>query len=196
MNHLGRKFYHLAGGLGLLSMYYFLGRDRALLFYAALFVVVLALDLMRLKMPAVNRFIFTKFRSFIRTNEEHKLTGTAPYVLGIGATLYLYRADLATLAICFLAFGDVAATTIGERYGKTKIGDKSLEGSIAFVVAAVSAGFLLSLAGISVMYGLILAGATIAAGVELLPLPVNDNLVIPLVSGGAMSLIARMTGCA
>ena len=195
MNHIGRKFYHLAGGLGLLFFYYILGRDRALLFFAVLFVVVLALDLMRLKMPAVNRFVLTKFPSFIRTSEEHKLTGTASYVLGIGSTLYLYRTDLATLAICFLAFGDVAATTIGERYGKTKIGDKSLEGSIAFVVAGVSTGFLLSLAGISVMYGLILAGAIIAAGVELLPLPVNDNLLIPLVSGGAMSLIAKMTRC-
>ena len=196
MKHIGRKFYHLVGGLGLLSLYYILGRDRALLVYAALFVVVLSLDLMRLKVPAVNRFIFTKFRSFIRTNEEHKLTGTAPYILGIGSTLYLYRTDLATLAICFLAFGDVAATAIGERYGKTKIGNKSLEGSIAFVIAAVAAGFLLSLAGISVVYWLILAGAVIAAGVELLPLPVNDNLVIPLVSGGAMALIARITGCA
>jgi dolichol kinase len=195
MNHLGRKLYHLVGGLVLLSFYYLLGRDRALLFYAALFIVVLALDLMRLRMPAVNRFIFTRFRSFIRTSEEHKLTGTAPYVLGVGLTLYLYRTDLAALAICFLAFGDVAASTIGERYGRTKIGNKSLEGSIAFVVAAVSAGFLLSLAGISVIYGLILAGAIIAASVELLPLPVNDNLVIPLVSGGSMALIARMAGC-
>jgi len=195
MNHLGRKFYHLAGGLVLLSFYFLLGRERALLLYAVLFVVVLALDLMRLKMPAVNRYVFTKFRGFIRTNGEHKLTGTAPYVLGVGATLYLYRTDIATLAVCFLAFGDVAATTIGERYGKTKIGNKSLEGSIAFVVAAVSAGFLLSLAGIPVTYGLVIAGAFIAAGVELLPLPVNDNLLIPLVTGGAMSLIARMPGC-
>ena len=194
MNQPGRKFYHLAGGLGLLSFYYLLGRDRALLFYAVLFVAVLTLDLVRLKMPGVNSFIFTNFRGFIRTNEEHKLTGTAPYVLGVGATLYLYRTDLATLAICFLVFGDVAATAIGERYGKTKIGNKSLEGSIAFVVAAVSAGVLFSLAGLPIMYGLMLAGAFIAAGVELLPLPVNDNLLIPVVSGGAMSLIVRMTG--
>lgn len=195
MNHLGRKFYHIAGGLGLLSMYYLLGRDRAILFYAALLIIVLGLDLMRLKIPTVNRFIFTKFRGFIRTNEEHRLTGTAPYVLGVGATLYLYRTDLATLAICFLVFGDVSATAIGERYGKTKIGNKSMEGSIAFFVAAVSAGIMLSLAGLSFMYGLILAGALIAACVELLPLPVNDNLLIPVVSGGAMSLIARTTWC-
>ncbi len=196
MKHLGRKLYHLIGGIGLLSLYYLLGRKRALIFYAALFILVLGLDLMRLRIPSINRFLFTKFHSFIRTSEEHKLTGTSPYVLGIASSLYFYRIDIATAAICFLAFGDVAATTIGERYGRTKIGDKSLEGTIAFVVAALLVGSLLPLAGISITRAIILIGAVVAAGVELLPLPVNDNLSIPLVSGGVMTLVAWMTGCA
>lgn len=196
MKHIGRKFYHLIGGVGLLSLYYILGRDRVFIFYALFFLIVLVLEILRLKIPAVNRLIFTKFGSFIRKNEEHKLTGTAPYILGIGLSLYLYRPDIATAAICFLVFGDVAATTIGERYGKTKIGNKSLEGTLAFVVAALSVGFLLPLVGIPVMHGIILVGAIVAAGVELLPLPVNDNLVIPLVSGGVMALVVRVTGCA
>jgi len=193
MKHIGRKVYHLAGGLGLLSLYFVLNRDLALLFYAGLFLLVLTVDLIRLNVPSLNRFVLTKFSSFIRANEEHRLTGTAPYVLGIGLSLFLYRTDIAAAAICFLAFGDVAATTIGERYGRTKIGDKSLEGSLAFVAAAVSAGLLLPLAGITVVPGVILIGAIAAAGVELLPLPVNDNLVIPLVSGGLMTLFARMS---
>ena len=194
MKHIGRKIYHLAGGIGLLSLYYVLGRDRALIFYAGFFLIVLMLDLIRLNVPPLNRFILTKFGSFIRANEEHKLTGTAPYVLGIGLSLYLYRTDIATAAVCFLAFGDVAATAVGERYGRTKIGSKSLEGTLAFVVAAVSVGLLLPVVGISVVLGVILTGAIVAAGVELLPLPVNDNLVIPLVSGGVMSLIVWMAG--
>jgi glycerol-3-phosphate acyltransferase PlsY len=166
------------------------------LFYAGLFLFVLTLDLLRLNVPSMNRFVLTKFSSFIRVNEEHRLTGTAPYVLGIGLSLFLYRVDIAAAAICFLAFGDVAATTIGERYGRTKIGNKSLEGSLAFVAAAVAAGLLLPLAGIAVVPGVILVGAIVAAGVELLPLPVNDNLVIPLVSGGVMTLVARLAGWA
>ncbi len=196
MKHIGRKVYHLAGGIGLLLLYYILGRDRALLFYGALFLAVLALDLMRLRMPSVNRFIFTKFRSFIRPSEEHRLTGTPPYVLGIWLSLYFYRSDIATAAVCFLAVGDVAATAVGERYGRTKIGNKSLEGTLAFVFAAVSAGLLLPLAGISIERGIVLTGAIVAAGVELIPLPINDNLVIPLVSGGVMTLVARSIGCA
>jgi dolichol kinase len=195
MKHLGRKLFHLLGGLGLLSLYYVLGRERALVFYAALFLFVLAVEAARLAIPAVNQFIFARFGSFIRQKEANKLTGTAPYVLGIGLTLYLYPSDIATAAICFLAFGDVAATAVGERFGKTKIGEKSLEGTLAFVAAAAVAGFLLPLVGVSLVHGIILAGAITAAGVELLPVRVNDNLVIPLASGGVMELIVRVTGC-
>jgi dolichol kinase len=35
-------------------------------------------------------------------------------------------------------------------------------------------------------------GSLVAAGVELLPLPVNDNVVIPLVAGGVMELALRL----
>ena len=194
MKHIGRKVYHLIGGVGLLSVYYVLGRERALMLYAALFVFVLILDGARLMIPAMNRFMFTRFRSFIRPNEEHKLTGTAPYVLGIGFSLYAYAQPVATAAICFLAFGDVAATAIGERFGKTKIRDKSLEGTSAFIVAAALSGILLSLMGVHLPAWVMVIGVLVAAGVELLTLPVNDNLVIPLVSGGIMELAVRIAG--
>jgi dolichol kinase len=196
MKHLGRKLYHLLGGLGLLSLYYILGRERALLFYGILFCLVLVLDIARLKILPVNRFIYTHFSSFIRKNEENKLTGTAPYVLGIASSFYLFPTGIATAAVCFLACGDVAATSIGERYGRTMIGKKSLEGTMAFAAAATVAGLLLPLAGVPVVREIILAGALVAAGVELIPLPVNDNLVIPLVSGSAMTLFSRLIGAA
>ena len=197
MKHIGRKLFHLLGGLGLLSLYYLLGRRTALICYGILMAVVLIVEITRLRIPAFNRFFQERFSGFIRKTEANKLTGTGPYVLGVGLTLLLYRPDIATAAICFLAFGDVSATAVGERYGRTKIsGEKSLEGTMAFVAAAVLSGVLLNFAGIHLMHGLILAGSIVAAGVELLPLPVNDNLVIPVASGGAMELIARLTGCA
>jgi dolichol kinase len=192
MKHIGRKLYHLIGGIGLLSLYYFLGRHSALICYSILFLIVITVDLARLRIPAFNQFIFTRFGSFIRESERYKLTGTAPYVLGIGLSLYAFSLEVATAAICFLAFGDVAATTVGERYGRTKIGEKSLEGTIAFIAAALLSGLLLSAIGVQLMTGVMILGALVAAGVELLPLPVNDNMVIPLVAGGTMELVLRL----
>jgi dolichol kinase len=191
MKHLGRKLFHLFGGLGLLSLYFLLGRKSAFFCYGALIIIVLAFETARLTLPGWNRFLYTYFGSFIRKNEERKLTGTAPYVLGVGLSLYAYSAPVASAAICFLAFGDVAATTIGERFGKTKIGDKSLEGTAAFVAAALAAGVLLSFLGLGLAPWIMLLGAFVAAGVELLTLRVNDNLVIPVIAGAVMELALR-----
>jgi dolichol kinase len=194
MRHWGRKLFHLFGGLGLLAVYFNLSRELALIFYAILFVIVLILDLVRLRVHALNQFFFTRFGSFIRPNEATKLTGTPPYILGIGLSLFFFRTDVAAAAICFLAFGDVAATTVGERYGNIKIGRKSLEGTLAFIVAAAGAGLLLLVVGIALPTGIIMLGTLVAASVELLPLPVNDNLVIPLVAGGVMESVLLLMG--
>jgi dolichol kinase len=192
MNHIGRKLYHLLGGIGLLLLYSIMGRDRALVLYVVLFIIVLGFDIIRLTIPAVNHFMFTRFKSFLRTNEANKLTGTSPYILGIGLSLYAFSQPVATAAICFLAVGDVAATTIGERYGRTKIGNKSLEGTAAFVIAALAAGVILLLIGSGTVPWVMVLGALAAAGAELLTLPINDNLVIPIVSGGVMELALRL----
>lgn len=186
MSHVGRKLFHLLGGLGLLALYFLLGRERAFIVYGTLVVLVLALEAARLALPAWNRFLYEHFGSFIRKNEERKLTGIAPYVLGIGLSLYAYPAPVASAAICFLAFGDVAATTVGERYGKRKIGNKSLEGTAGFVVASLAAGFILSFLGLGMPLWVVVLGALCAAAIELLPLPVNDNFSIPLLTGAVM----------
>jgi len=193
MKHIGRKFFHFFGGLGLISLSYLLERRDALICYFVIILAVLAIDITRLRIAALNRFMQKRFSRFIRENEANKLTGTGPYVLGVGLSFFLYQAELAMAAVLFLACGDVMATAIGERFGRTKIaGKKSLEGTIAFFIAAILSGMMLNLIFIHVPFGILLFGALVAAGVELLPLPLNDNLMIPLVSGGAMDLMVRM----
>ncbi|MEN6359867.1 MAG: hypothetical protein ABFD59_07415 [Smithella sp.] len=195
MKHIGRKLFHLFGGLGLLSLYYLVGRRDALICYGLIAMAVFVFEITRLRVVGFNQFIQKRFGGFIRTNEGNKLTGMLPYVLGVGLTFLFYRTDIATAAILFLACGDVTATMIGEQLGRTKIvGEKSLEGTLAFVAAAVVAGVLLNLTALQLPFGLLCAGAIVAAGVELLPLFLNDNLVIPVVSGGVMEILVRMTG--
>ena len=194
MKHIGRKFYHTIGGVALLSLYFLLGREKALAVYGVLFLFICAVEVVRLTIPAVNRFFFASFGDFIRESEHNKPTGTLWYLLGIALAFALYTPAVAATAICFLAFGDVAATAVGEQYGKRKIAGKSLEGTMAFLFAALCAGFLLVPLGVGLAPGVIVIGALVSAGVELLPFPVNDNLTIPVVSGGCMELLIRLLG--
>jgi dolichol kinase len=191
MKHWGRKLFHLVGGVGLLSLYFIFGRGTAFDIYGALIVIVLVFEISRLKIPAWNHFIYAHLGSVIRTSEKQKMTGTVPYILGIGLSLYAYSTPVASTAVCFLAFGDVAATTIGERFGKTKIGSKSLEGTAAFVAASLVVGFLLPVVGLKLAPWVTVLGALAAACIELLPLSLNDNLMIPVLSGAVMEFACR-----
>lgn len=188
MKYIGRKIYHILGGMGLLSLYFVFNRNTAFTVYGVLIVVVLMFEIVRIRRPVWNNYIYTHLGGVIRANEEQKMTGTVPYILGVGLSLYAYSTPVATAAICFLAFGDVAATTIGERYGKTKIGGKSLEGTAAFIVASLLVGFLLPVVGLKLASWVIVLGALAAACIELLPISLNDNLIIPIMSGAVMAL--------
>jgi dolichol kinase len=188
MKYLGRKIYHLVGGLGLLSLFFIFSRNTAFSVYGALLAIVLVVEIVRLRFPFWNFYIYAHLGGVIRANEAHKMTGTAPYILGVALSLYAYSTPVAAAAICFLAFGDVAATTVGERFGKIKIGSKSLEGTIAFIVASLIVGFLLPFTGLRLPSGVMVLGAVAAACIELLPMTVNDNLMIPILSGAVMEL--------
>lgn len=194
MDGIGRRFYHLLGGLWLISMYYILGREGALIFYALLSLAVAAIEAIRLSSPKVNEFVFRHFGSFIRKKEAQKPTGTLWYIIGVGLTFYLFSPEVATAAVCFLVFGDVSAAIVGQRWGRTRIGEKSLEGTFGFLFACGAASFILSGMGIAPSWTALAVGTLIAALVELMPIPLNDNFAIPVISGGAMEALSRLAG--
>jgi len=191
IRHAGRKLYHVLGGLGLLGVWFALGRPRAFYAYAALLAAALLFDAARFAAPRFNAWAMANLRGFLRPGEERKLNGTPAYVGGVALALLLFPEPAAVVAILFLAVGDVSATTVGERWGRHKVGAKSLEGTAAFFAAACIAGLAASVPLHGPPPGAIVAGAWCAALVELLlPRFANDNLVIPVVAALAMTLLA------
>jgi hypothetical protein len=51
MKHIGRKLFHLLGGLGLLSLNWLLGPRNALTGYGTIALMVLPFEMTRLKIP-------------------------------------------------------------------------------------------------------------------------------------------------
>lgn len=191
MKHLGRKLYHVLGGLALLAVWFALGRPRAFFTYGAILAAALLFDAARFLAPGFNAWAMANLRGFLRPGEERKLNGSPAYICGVALTLLLFPEPAAVAAILFLVVGDVSATTVGERFGRHQVGAKSLEGTAAFFCAACLAGFAARALLPGPPPGAIVAGAWCAALVELLlPRFANDNLVIPLVAAFAMTILA------
>jgi phytol kinase len=108
------------------------------------------------------------------------------FAVGILATLLLFPVPASSAAIAMFALGDSTASIFGGIIPKTPLPlnkSKTLEGSLAgFFFAFLGGSFFISPA-------LALIGAAVAMGIEFLPLPVNDNILIPLVTGLTMWLI-------
>ncbi len=122
------------------------------------------------------------------THTELYEFATAPifFAIGILLTLVVFPALASSVAITIFAIGDSTATVVGKIRGKTKLPfnkGKTLEG----LIAGLFFGLLAATAYVNPLKAL--AGATIAMFVESLPLPINDNLTVPLIIGAFLTFV-------
>gem|GEM_PF-328363 len=101
------------------------------------------------------------------------------YAFAALSTLYLFASKEAALAgILALALGDTAAAVVG-LHGKIKLkgvnAKKTFEGSIAMFLVTLMLIYLVSFNPLKAV-----SAAAVATAVEAAPLPLDDNLLIPL----------------
>jgi len=114
-------------------------------------------------------------------------TSPIHFALGIIISLLIFPAPIRYVAITTLTLGDGCAHIFGMKFGRTRLPfnkGKNLEGTIF--------GFLFAFLGAMIFVDPTRALIAAAVGmlVEALPLPINDNLTMPLASGLILTLIS------
>ncbi len=184
-----RKLFHLLS-LVYLTLFFLLGRAGILWLLGGWVVVVGCMEFFRLRRPAFNRWLFKYFGAIHRKEEERRVSGVFWTTLGCWLTIFGFGnfPVIVCAALLYQAFGDAAAAIVGRSLGRVrfKIGgrSKSLEGSLACFAACLAAGWAVGLPTSAAV-----AGAATAAVVELLPVPFDDNLWLPLVSAAVLALL-------
>ena len=104
---------------------------------------------------------------------------------GILFTLVVFPHPASYAAIAMFCFGDSAASLFGGLFSKPLPFNKgkTWEGSLAGLFFAFLAGTFF------VNPLLAFVGAAVAMTVEVLPLPVNDNILIPIITGAVLTLL-------
>ena len=150
-------------------------------------------EAVRLAVPAINRRFIARLGPFMKPVEERTPTAATYLLLASLAVLLLFGSTIAALAVLFLGLGDPAAGVIGSRYGRLRMpsiggrgGGKSAEGALAFFAAALAGAAALWAGGLYSVFWPGAAGAAVAALVEILPVPLEDNLTVPLASAAVM----------
>lgn len=188
---LGRKALHV-GALAIPVGILLVPQEVALVILALLAAIAFAGDVLRSRVPAVRRLVHAVFAPLMRPEEKPPLrdhvviNGATWMCLGAAICVLWLPATVAAASLAMLMVGDAAAALVGRRWGRIRYPrtGKSLEGSLAFVVTGWLAALPFAASGEPTIGPLLLlAGVVAGAVLEALPLPVNDNVHVPVLSG-------------
>ena len=188
---LFRKAIHLFTNSLIPIAYLFLNIPRIwmiiLLGFAS--VVFITIDFGRTRNGWLSKIFGKLFNGMLRSHElEGKLTGASYVLIGSFISIAIFPKEIAVLALLFTAIGDTAAALYGRKFGKHKIWNKTLEGSMAGLIACL----IITLFFPQIPNIIKFSGAFAAMFIELLPIKIDDNLRIPLFAGFVMYSLSNL----
>lgn len=183
---LARKLIHLSS-VSIAIIYCAITKELALVLLVPLFFGFLLVDLMKNFIPPLSRWYHDTFDPMLREHELEKepLQFNGATYISFSALLLVLIFPKIIAITCFslVAVSDTMAALAGKKFGRHRIGEKSLEGSLAFLVSALL--IVAVVPRLDLTAGIITA--ITATAVEAFTLRINrykidDNLTIPLVS--------------
>ena len=175
----------------------FISRRDVLLVVGGVLSTLLVLELLRMTVPMLEKALHREMLSgtrLLRETERETVSSFTLFLLGVFVTLLLSREYVAYASLGFLSIGGMTVRIVDTNYGKTRLFKRSRttdQGVLAFLAVSVSVAYFLWIAGaLPLWIGLV--GAAIATLAELLPIQVNDNLSVPVVSGAVMEGVFRI----
>ena len=149
---------------------------------SVLFLILLASDLVRLRVPHLNILFFRFFQILVSPRESQNIASSTWYILGALIAIVLFPISAALSGILVLAWADPTASYLGRRWGKRSFLGGTLVGTTAFLVIAVLI--------LSVRHPLTIAipSACLITLVERLAWPLDDNLVLAPACAGILTL--------
>jgi len=188
-----RKALHLCA-LVLPLGYMVAPRKLALLVLAVCAFIVIFADLLKYYNKSFRKTFVAFFGSMLRRKEIKRFTAATYIMSAMLICALAFDKWVAVLVLVFIINGDLAAAIFGKRFGKHRtIGKKTLEGSIAFFLISYASGIALKLlAGhyfIAAPWTALFIGAMSATVVESLPLGIDDNLTVPVLTGLALQMM-------
>ena len=157
---------------------------------AIIFVTIIAYAFSELARRAGTSVpLFTSITRSAAIGEEKWGFATSPifFALGILLSLFVFPPHIGFAAITILTLGDGSARVVGKNWGRRVLPynkAKTIEG----IAASIAMATLASLLFVKPLEALV--ASTISMVVESLPLPIDDNIVIPLLAGVILTILA------
>lgn len=184
---LRRKFIHFSALLIPIG-YYFLPKELVLSVLIPGSFLCLLIDMGRLYHKPTSRVFNRIFGRVLREHEGFHFTASTYLLFAATLCIIFFDKRVAIVSLLILIISDPTAALVGRKFGRIKLlGEKTLEGSCAFLISALIITSLFP--GLRLTSKI--AGAIVATTIELFPTGIDDNLSIPLATGLVMQLFLK-----
>jgi len=123
------------------------------------------------------------FHKLIRPKEEYKIYGVVFFLSSTIIALAVFDVPIALAALLMTTFGDMSAAIAGKKYGTTMLfRNKTVIGFVTELITNLLVAVIISLS-FSINIYILIAMAFAATITETMVDELDDNLVVPLVSG-------------
>ena len=179
-----RRVVHAVVGLGLAGIIWLeiLPSPVLAAILGLIVTVAVVTDVLRLLWPAFNHGFFRTFRHLISPREATSPASSTWYVISVCVVMALFPSRVWVPSILVVALADPCAHVSGRLWGRGEPGEPSLVGSGVFWLVATLC--LLPFGGV----GSAALVALVVTTVEGSPLPLDDNLTVPLATAAALAV--------
>lgn len=185
-----RKLIHLCS-LSIPIGYIFVEKKTAIVILFILAVIMVTIDVTTKRVPTLRRIYKSIFGGILRKHERKKkkilLNGASWVLISAVVTVLIFPKIIAVTAFTILIVSDIAAALIGRKFGKHKLFNKTWEGTIAFILTAIAAVFVLGyFLGAPTSYFIAGSLGAVAGGfaeASAKRLKMDDNFVVPMSIG-------------
>ena len=168
-------------------------RVPAIAILTALALLAVSADLLRARAESLSGLIERWFGFMMRPSErglkrERTFNGATWVMVTAALLLMVFPAEIAAPGMVIAMIADAGAALVGRKVGTTKWpgGNRSVQGTVAFLVTGAAAAAFFP----GIPWPHRLAALGVAAVMEIPPLPVNDNLLLPFTASTVLWILA------
>jgi len=172
----------------LFLIFYFIDIQLGLSVIGIVCLCFIGLDIFRFLNKRTNVLLTEKTTAIFRKGEEKRFSSMTIFLISTFLILLFFEIEIAITSLIFLVFGDMFAKVFGLAYGRHKLFEKTLEGSLANIGAIIIFGYMLFFT-LDIPLILLISGGIAAVLIEALPIGINDNFTIPIISGAVMTAV-------
>jgi len=169
-------------------LYLYWPQRQVLVFVGSIALLFILVDVVRFVLHRANELFAVRIRSFLKKGEARRFTSMTMFLVAAFIVLLVFHKDIAIAALTYLIFADIFSKIFGLAFGRHKLFDKTVEGSLAYLGGALICVYVL-FTSLGIPLLMLCIGAIAATIAEFMPVGLDDNFTVGIVSGAVMTVM-------